>query len=139
MLRSTLFAATLATTLFLSGCGGGGDGLPCGGSSTLALGFTYEVNGTLIDPNKTTTLFGGAPVVATPKITGLPASCASSVRLTFTTTQPLPPGMTFDTVSGAFRFTPTVGGFFDVTAKVEVDGYLNNVSQRIRFLFTRVN
>ena len=82
MLRITLFAATLATTLFLSGCGGGGDGLPCGGSSTLALGFTYEVNGALIDPDKTTTLFGSTPVVATPKILGLPASCASAVRLT---------------------------------------------------------
>ena len=47
--------------------------------------------------------------------------------------------MTFDTATGAFKVTPTEGGFFDVTAKVEVDGYLNTVTQRIRFLFARVN
>ncbi len=125
----------------LSACGGGGsggDGLPCGGGSTLSLGATYDINGVLVDATKTTTLLGGVPVVATPKVLGLPAACSNLLRLTFTPTLPLPTGVTFDNSTGVFTVTPSTTGFFDVTIKVEVDGYLNGITQRVKFLLTRV-
>lgn len=139
MLRSTLLAAVLSSILALSACGGGGgDSLPCGGSSTLTLGLTYDVNGSLVDPNKSNFLFGGIPVVGTPKVLGLPASCSGAVRLTFTPSLPLPAGLTFDNQTGVFKVTPSTNSSFDVTVKVEVDGYLNGITQKVKFLLTRV-
>jgi len=46
--------------------------------------------------------------------------------------------MTFDTATGVFEVMPSATGFFDVTIKVEVDGYANGITQKVKFLLTRV-
>ena len=46
--------------------------------------------------------------------------------------------MTFDTATGVVKVMPSATGLFDVTIKVEVDGCANGITQKVKFLLTRV-
>lgn len=121
-----------ATALALSGCGGG-DGLPCGGTSQLNIDVTYQVNGILVDPTRLVLLNRGEPVVATPRVVGLPSACADAVRWTYAARTVVPPGLSFDTATGVISGTPTSLSVFDVDLKLRIDGYVNQVQRTISF------
>ena len=73
---------------------------------------------------------GRAPL----RLMRLSARCARCSRCAL----PLPTGMTFDTATGVFKVMPSATGFFDVTIKVEVDGYANGITQKVKLLLMRV-
>ena len=83
--RHSLCITALLTTL--AACGGGSDApdLPCGGSNALSVALTYEVNGVLVDGNRPIILARNVPVVATPRIVGLPSACNGATHLTVKT------------------------------------------------------
>ena len=125
--------ATLTAAALLSACGGGSDGLPCGGASTLNLDLTYEVNGVLVDPTRLVVLTRGAAVTAVPRVIGLPAACAGAVHLTATARSAVPASLVFDAASGAFT-GPTSLANLSVELKVQVDGYTSTVQRTVNFV-----
>ncbi len=134
-LRLTLAAALLTT---LTACGGGSDApdLPCGGGNPLSLSLTYEVNGVLVDGNRPITLARNVPVVATPRIVGLPSACNGATHMSVKTvlTSGLPTGLEFDAKTGVLSGTPTALGWYNLEMKLTIDGYLNSVQQTVDFI-----
>lgn len=136
-LRQTVSAALTATLLAtLSACGGGGGGsdTPCGGSGTLNVAITYEVNGVVVDPDRTVLLNRGAANLAAPRIVGLPAACNGAAHLSVTSrSATVPVGMSFDAATGVLGGTPTVLSNFIVDMTLSIDGYSNTIRQSVIF------
>lgn len=132
-LRLPIATALLAT---LGACGGGdGLDLPCGGTQDLSLAITYEVNGVLVDGSRTIVLPRGVPVLATPRILGLPAACNGATLLTVRSSNTgSPNGMSLDANTGVVSGTATSLGRFNINFKVAVDGYPNELFQTINFI-----
>lgn len=136
--HSRLILCTAALLTTLTACGGGSDApdLPCGGGNPLKVALTYEVNGVLVDGNRPITLARNVPVVATPRIVGLPSACNGATHLSVKTvlTSGLPNGVEFDAKTGVLSGTPTARGWYNFEMKLTVDGYLNSMQQTIDFL-----
>lgn len=135
--RSARLASTaslLAALTALTACGGGADepDLPCGGTLPLAIAVVYEVNGTLLEVASTIVQPRGVPVLATPRIVGLPSACAGKARITVSAdTTTSPNGITLDRATGVMSGTATLRGIFDLQLRIEVDGYDFPVWQNI--------
>lgn len=127
------FAAP-ALAISLAACGGGGDGLPCGGASTLSVDLTYEVDGALVDPMRVVLLTRGVPVQATPRALRLPAACAGEARWTFVSRTAVPAGLAFDSATGTITGTPGVLALFEVDLKLEINGYPDQIQRTLSFL-----
>jgi hypothetical protein len=131
--RFTLLA--FASAAVLSACGGGGDDDgPCGGAGTLSLNVTYEVNGALVDPTRTTVLTRGSPVLAVPRAVGLPAACAGKERITHRVLGSVPTGLSVNATTGAFSGTPTELGSLRIELRLGVEGYTSEVRQTVDFI-----
>ena len=126
-------AALLVVVTCLTACGGGGDETPCGGTGSLSLDITYEVNDQLVDPRNTVILSRGFPVVARPQAIGLPSACASAARWTITARNEVPAGLAFDASTGVISGTPTSRAGFRVDLRLRVDGYTSDVTRTINF------
>lgn len=130
---------TTALLLTLTACGGGGNAapdLPCGGGNPLSVALTYEVNGVLVDGNRPITLARNVPVLATPRIVGLPSACNGAAHLSVKTvlTSGLPNGVVIDAKTGVLSGTPTALGWYNLEMKLTIDGYLNSVQQTVDFI-----
>ena len=134
---SVLAAASLLS-ITLTACGGGSSSdsdLPCGGTATLRLGITYNVNGTVVEPDQTVVLQRNQPVLATPQIVGLPTACATAARLSVNVqSRDVPAGLVVNPESGVISGTSTERGSFSVRLTVNVDGYVSSIQQTIRFI-----
>jgi hypothetical protein len=124
----------LAASSLLASCGGGGsDSGPCGGGGNLSLDMTYEVNGQLADPALPVTVTRGVPLLAAPRVLGLPAACAGDVRFAFSARSGVPEGLNFDTNTGVISGTPTARANFSVDLRVSVLGYTADVRRTVTF------
>ncbi len=134
-LRAAIAAVAVAA---LSACGGGGDDgpdLPCGGGQTLRLSIAYDINGSLVDASRPITLPQGVPIVAAPRIVGLPAACAGAARLTLSQFMSFrgPTGITVDTTTGVLTGTVIGAGTVSFRLTLNVNGYANPIIVGVDF------
>jgi hypothetical protein len=138
--RTTVrLAISTALLTTLTACGGGGSDapdLPCGGGNPLSVSLTYEVNGVVVDGNRPITLARNVPVLATPRIVGLPSACNGATHLSVKTvlTSSLPNGVLIDAKTGVLSGTPTALGWYNLEMKLTIDGYLNSTQQTVDFI-----
>jgi hypothetical protein len=90
-------------SLALAACGGGDDIDRCTGEASLLITTILDSNGEL---DSRVAGVVGVPLIATPRITGVPTSCVS--QMMFTTQTALPAGLVLDKKTGVISGTPTI-------------------------------
>ena len=145
MLRSTLVALAISTSLFLAGCGGGGEDTytingqptslrPCAVDDSVALTAVYDIGATSYRAGTLVYVPRTQSVVASPRIQGLPSSCANSVFWKFSATTSPIAGLRLDQGSGFVSGTPRSGEVLEVDVTWLIVGSPRAGSGQFRFI-----
>jgi hypothetical protein len=145
--RISRLLSVLAASFAISACGGGGSDTqvtavngqivsqtPCSAAANLTLSAVYDIAGVSHGAGTVITLPAGQSVTASPRLVGLPESCANSVRWTFSALSSAQAGLNASTDSGVVTGTPRNGEVLEVNVNWLVVGAPQTGGGTFRFV-----